>query len=100
MTRPDSHARPESAHPGPVREEPDPTTGDESSRVVARPDGFYWVADDGHQQFGPFPTAKEALIALREGPETGLEPDETLEQVEADIGFVDPKAVDEAAPEE
>jgi len=100
MTRPASTARPQSAHPGPAHEEPDPTIDDESSRVVARPDGFYWVADNGHQEFGPFPTAQEALIALREGPETGLEPDETLEQAEADIGFVDPKAVDEGVPGE
>lgn len=77
-----------------------PPTDDESSRVVARPDGFYWVADDGHQEFGPFPTANDAVIALREGIETGLEPDETLEQAEAEIGFVDPKVTDEGVPEE
>ncbi len=80
----------------------DPTlspSDDETSRVVARPDGFYWVADDGHQEFGPFPTAQEALIALREGIDTGLEPDETLAQAESEIGFVDPKVVDEGARE-
>ena len=62
--------------------------------MVARPDGFYWVADDGHQEFGPFATAMDALVALRSGIETGLEPDQTLEDVEAEIGFVEPPLID------
>lgn len=100
MTRPDSTTRLDIAHAGRAQEELAPPTDDESSRVVARPDGFYWVADDGHQEFGPFPSARDALFALREGLESGLEPDETLEQAEADIGFVDPKVIDQGAPEE
>jgi len=94
MTRPTSPTRSHLAQPAPLREEPVAPTDDESSRVAARPDGFYWVADDGHQEFGPFPTAMEALVALRSGIETGLEPDETLEEAEEEIGFVDPKADD------
>ena len=31
---------------------------------------------------------------------SGLEPDETLEQAEAEIGFVDPKVADEGVPGE
>ena len=82
------------AHPARLREELAAPTDDESSRVVARPDGFYWVADDGHQEFGPFATAMDALVALRSGIETGLEPDQTLEDVEAEIGFVEPPLID------
>jgi hypothetical protein len=100
MTRPASTTRPQSVQPEIGSDTLLPPTDDESSRVVARPDGFYWVADDGHQEFGPFPTANDAVIALREGIETGLEPDETLEQAEAEIGFVDPKVADEGVPEE
>ena len=92
MTRPTSPTRSHPAQPAPLREEPVAPTDDERSRVAARPDGFYWVADDGHQEFGPFPTAIDALVALRSGIETGLEPDETLEEAEEEIGFVDPKA--------
>jgi hypothetical protein len=65
-----------------------------SSRVVARPDGFYWVADDGRQEFGPFPTAAQALAALLEGIETALEPEQSVSEVEAEIGvseWVDPE---------
>jgi hypothetical protein len=65
-----------------------------------RPDGYYWVADDGHQEFGPFATARDALVALRAGIETGLEPDETLAEAESEIGFVEPKLNDEGVPEQ
>ena len=42
--------------------------------LVLHPDGWYWTAPDGHQQFGPFESA-EAARADRdrdeaEGPET------------------------------
>ena len=94
MTRPDS-----TRHAASTSEEPLAPSDDESSRVVARPDGFYWVADDGHQEFGPFPTAMDAQVALRSGIETGLEPDETLEQAEDEIGYVDQNA-DEREPGE
>jgi hypothetical protein len=84
----------------PARTVPDAPTDDESSRVAARPDGFYWVADDGHQEFGPFPTALEALLALRAGIDTSLEPDITLEEAEAEIGFVDPERGDDTGAAE
>lgn len=79
---------------------PEPPSDDESSRVVARPDGFYWVADDGQQEFGPFSTAVDAVAALREGIETGLEPDQTLQQAEDEIGYVQPRLDDQGRPEE
>jgi hypothetical protein len=82
----------------PVVDEPNLPVDDEHSRVVARPDGFYWVADDGHQEFGPFATAMDALIALRSGIDTGLEPESLLE-AEADIGYIEPKAIDDGLPE-
>lgn len=93
-------AGPHPAHRDQEREDLAAPVDDESSRVVARPDGFYWVADDGHQEFGPFPTAMDALVALRSGIETGLEPDETLAEAEAEIGFVEPTAPDNETPDE
>lgn len=66
---------------------------EETSRVMARPDGFYWVADDGRQEFGPFVTAVQALAALRDGIETTPEPGETVAEAAAEIGvaeWVDP----------
>ena len=88
------------AHPARLREEPAAPTDDEDSRVVARPDGFYWVADDGHQEFGPFASAMDALVALRSGIETGLEPDDSLPDVDAEIHYTEQKRADEGVPEE
>jgi hypothetical protein len=100
MARPTSTTRSHPAHAAPLPEESLAPSDDESSRVAVRPDGYYWVADDGHQEFGPFATATEALAALRAGIETGLEPDETLEEAESEIGFVEPKLNDEGMPEQ
>lgn len=66
---------------------------EESSRVVARPDGFYWIADDGRQEFGPFATALQALAALREGTESTAGPGDTDAEAAAEFGvaeWVDP----------
>lgn len=98
MTRPTSPTRSPPAHAAPLPEEPVAPTDDESSRVAARPDGFYWVADDGQQEFGPFPTAMEALVALRSGIETGLEPEETRQEAEAQVGFVEPPPTEDGTP--
>lgn len=100
MTRTAPTANLPPAHPEHMREDLAAPTDDESSRVVARPDGFYWVADDGHQEFGPFTSAAEALLALRSGIETGLEPDDSLPGVEAEIRFIEPNVNNEGAPEE
>jgi hypothetical protein len=77
-----------------------PPNHDESSRIVARPDGYYWVADDGGQEFGPFPDMSEALHALRSGYATELEPDEVLAEVEAEMGIVEPPSPEGGVEEE
>ena len=69
--------------------DPTPSLDEEPSRVVARPDGYYWVADDGRQEFGPFTTAAEAMGALREGIEAAPETGETVAEAEAEIGIAD-----------
>ena len=74
--------------------ETSPPLADEASRVVARPDGYYWVADHGRQEFGPFASTVLALAALRDGIGTAPEPGETVIEAEAEIGiaeWVDPE---------
>jgi len=61
----------------------------DTDRVVARPDGYYWVADGGRQEFGPFPTAAQAAAAAREAVEATQAEAETLQQAEEDIGVPD-----------
>ena len=99
MTRPASTAGMHPADPAPPSELPTAGTDDESSRVVVRPDGYYWVADDGHQEFGPYATATEAAFAMREGIDTGLEPDETLQEAEREIGFSEAPPTEEGKTE-
>lgn len=66
-----------------------PEVATDDSRIVARPDGFYWVADEGRQEFGPFDSAAAALADLLAAEETGLEPVETLQEAEEEVGIAD-----------
>ena len=60
-----------------------------ADRVMVRPDGYYWVADDGQQEFGPFPTAAQAVAAANEAVETRVEEAEALQDAEAEIGVAE-----------
>jgi hypothetical protein len=81
---------------------PDPAADDaasadvslpDSGAVVQHPDGFYWLAPDGRQQFGPFATVEEALAEMNAASEDALEPGETLhealEEAENELGIAD-----------
>lgn len=63
--------------------------------VVERPDGFYWIAPDGRQAFGPFETpalARADRDRLDEG--RAPVPGETLAEAEDEIGvatWIDPE---------
>ena len=57
--------------------------------IVARPDGYYWIADEGRQEFGPFKSSAAALADLRVAEETGLEPSESLQEAEQEVGIAD-----------
>jgi hypothetical protein len=70
----------------------------ESSRVIERDDGFYWVSEETGAEYGPFATAAEALEDMTYDAEADdVESDETLEEQEAEIGvsgWVDPDTGD------
>ncbi len=61
----------------------------DDTRIIARPDGYYWITDEGRQEFGPFESAAAALADLRAAEETGLEPAETLQEAEQEVGIAD-----------
>lgn len=62
----------------------------EDARIVARPDGFYWLADEGRREVGPFATAADAAADMRSAEEqSDLAPEETREEAEAQIGIAD-----------
>ena len=70
---------------------PETTPEFDRTRVIERPDGFYWQAKDDGREYGPFATLLEAVQSMQAG-DAALEP-ETLAEAEAEIGiadFVDP----------
>lgn len=70
------------------------------ARVVERPDGWHWVAPDGHQEFGPYASVEEALAAMGEATEETPEPGETLAEAEQELGIADWLDPDTGAPAE
>jgi hypothetical protein len=59
------------------------------SRVIERPDGFYWQDPRTGKTFGPFPTLLDAVNDMQYSPEAGLEPGETLREAEDEIGIAE-----------
>lgn len=72
---------------------------DETAPIVVRPDGYYWQAPDGHQEFGPFASVELALADMAEADGDAPEPGETLQEAEDEIGiaeWIDPDTGDPA----
>ena len=66
---------------------------EERSRVVERPDGYYWLTGAGGEEYGPFPTLQEAVIDMQASGDSEFGPGETLEEAEDEIGiscWIDP----------
>ena len=61
----------------------------DSGALVQHPDGFYWLAPDGDQQFGPFTTAADALADMNTNADNDWEPGETLQEAEQELGVAD-----------
>jgi hypothetical protein len=64
------------------------------TRIVERPDGYYWQAKEGGREYGPFATLREAVQDMQAGGEEAPEPGETLQEAESEIGIaghVDPE---------
>lgn len=60
----------------------------EPASIVQRPDGWYWLADEGRRQSGPFATAQEARADQRVALEAA-EPGALLREAEAQLGVAD-----------
>ena len=59
------------------------------TRIIERPDGFYWQDKPSDEVYGPFPTLLEAVQNMQEREDTGYGEGETLEEAEAEIGIAD-----------
>lgn len=63
------------------------------TRILERPDGFYWVDKESGETFGPFETLVAAVEDMEYTPESDYEPAETVAEVEEELGltsWVDP----------
>jgi hypothetical protein len=64
----------------------------DTTRIIERPDGFYWKEKGVAREYGPFATLLEAvqdMQAVDTGDEAPIEPGETLEEAEVEIGISD-----------
>ena len=72
------------------------------TRLSERPDGFYWQAQQGGREYGPFATLLEAVLDLQASEAAAPEPGETLEEAEREIGiavWIDPETGEPAEEE-
>lgn len=58
------------------------------TRVIERPDGFYWQQKASGEEFGPFATLIDAVSDMENGG-ANLEAGESLEEAESEIGIAD-----------
>ncbi len=61
----------------------------DATRIIERPDGFYWQPKSGGKEFGPFPTLLAAVLDMQYRDNAEIEPGESLEEAEADLGIAD-----------
>jgi hypothetical protein len=83
-------ATPPKRKPAPAAPPAEAADDSGSERIVARPDGFHWLALDGRNEFGPFETIEDARAdMLAAGEEAESVPGETLQEAEDEIGIAD-----------
>lgn len=70
------------------------------TRIVERPDGFYWQDKDGGREYGPFDTLMGAVQDMEIGGDRTLEAGESLEEAEDEIGIADYLDPDTGQPAE
>lgn len=57
--------------------------------IVERADGYYWVAPDGHQEFGPFETPELARADRDKYDERAPQVGESVAEAEREVGIAD-----------
>ena len=72
---------------------PETSADYDETRIIERPDGFYWQDKRTDEEFGPFPTLIEAVEDmdhnLNFSIEQELEQDENLKEAEEELGIAD-----------
>lgn len=68
------------------------------TRIIERPDGFYWIDADTGGEYGPFSSLLEAVQDMEYTADSDYEPGETVEEAEDEIGISDWIDPDTGAP--
>lgn len=79
---------------------PDGSLDAHDADLVCRPDGWYWLADDGASAFGPFASAVEARGDRDRFSDEAPSEGETLQEAEQELGVADWIDPDTGAPAE
>ena len=58
-------------------------------QITLRPDGYHWQSADGKQEFGPFSSVEDAVADMELADAEAVEPGETLQEAENEIGIAD-----------
>lgn len=61
----------------------------DATRIIERPDGFYWQDKETGDEYGPFQTLLAAIDDMQLADESALETGETVEEAEAELGIED-----------
>lgn len=61
----------------------------DQTRIIERPDGFYWQDKNSGQEYGPFETLLEAVEDMDYNSESEYEPGESLGEAENELGIAD-----------
>jgi len=59
------------------------------TRIVERPNGFYWRSKGTAREYGPFASMIEAVDDMNAMGDAVLEPGETLREAEDEVGIAD-----------
>ena len=66
-----------------------PNDSQQDANLYERPDGWYWAAPDGHQEFGPFSSRTLARADRDRFDQQGVDDPETVQEAESEIGMAD-----------
>ena len=69
-----------------------PAAERDDAGLLNLPDGWYWMAPDGHQQFGPFDSAELARADRARGSVEAIEDDGAIREVERVAGIAESSA--------
>ncbi len=61
----------------------------DKTRIIERPDGFYWQYQGTDNEFGPFASLLEAVEDMKYNADVAIEPGESLLEAEDELGIAD-----------